>query len=94
MALLIPYSLFEGRLTFRRDNTTVIDPELKAFSLYLKQLIDSKQLSFQFDLSSFEFDISQAYFSIRLFLKVMALEVPVPWLQQSLIATSKKIMKI
>jgi mevalonate kinase len=62
MALLIPYSLFEGKLTFRRDNTSVIDPELKAFSLYLKQLMDSNQLNFQFDLSSFEFDISQGLF--------------------------------
>lgn len=61
-ALLIPYSLFEGKLTFRRDNTSVIDPELKAFSLYLKQLMDSGQLNFQFDQSSFEFDISQGLF--------------------------------
>lgn len=62
MALLIPYSLFEGKLTFRRDNTATIDPELKAFSLYLKQLIDTNQLNFQFDLTSFEFDISQGLF--------------------------------
>ena len=62
MALLIPYSLFEGKLTFRRDNTTLIDSELKAFSLYLKQLIDSNQINFQFDLTSFEFDISQGLF--------------------------------
>ncbi len=62
MALLIPYSLFEGKLTFRRDNTTTVDPELKAFSLYLKQLVDSNQLNFQFDLTSFEFDISQGLF--------------------------------
>jgi mevalonate kinase len=61
-ALLIPYSLFEGKLTFRRDNTSYIDPELKAFSLYLKQLIDSSQLNFQFDQSSFEFDISQGLY--------------------------------
>lgn len=62
MALLIPYSLFEGKLTFRRDNTSVIDSELKAFSLYLKQLIDSNQLNFQFDQTSFEFDISQGLY--------------------------------
>ncbi len=62
MALSIPYSLFEGRLTFRRDNTSTIDPELKAFSLYLKQLIETDQLLFQFDLTSFEFDISQGLF--------------------------------
>jgi len=62
MALLIPYSLFEGKLTFRRDNTTTIDPELKAFSLYLKQLIETNQLNFNFDVTSFEFDISQGLF--------------------------------
>ncbi len=62
MALITPYSLFEGKLTFRRDNTATIDPELKAFSLYLKQLMDSNQLSFQFDLTSFEFDISQGLY--------------------------------
>lgn len=61
-ALLIPYSLFEGKLTFRRDNTTFIDSELKAFSLYLKQLIKSGQINFQFDYTSFEFDISQGLF--------------------------------
>lgn len=62
MALSIPYALFEGRLTFRRDNTSTIDPELKAFSLYLKQLIEAEQLLFQFDITSFEFDISQGLF--------------------------------
>jgi mevalonate kinase len=62
MALSIPYSLFEGRLTFRRDNTAVIDSELKAFSLYLKQLIDNNQLNCQFDITSFEFDISQGLY--------------------------------
>lgn len=62
MALSIPYSLFEGRLTFRRDNTAVVDPELKAFSLYLKQLIEAEQLLFNFDITSFEFDISQGLF--------------------------------
>ena len=62
MALSIPYALFEGALTFRRDNTSVVDPELKAFSLYLKQLIEAEQLLFQFDITSFEFDISQGLF--------------------------------
>jgi mevalonate kinase len=62
MALSIPYALFEGKLTFRRDNTVIVDPELKAFSLYLKQLIDSNQLNFQFDITSFEFDISQGLY--------------------------------
>jgi mevalonate kinase len=62
MALSIPYSLFEGKLTFRRDNSGVIDPELKAFSLYLKKLIEENQLSINFDISSFEFDLSQGLF--------------------------------
>ncbi len=62
MGLVIPYTLFDGSLTFRRDNTAVIDPELKAFSLFIKQLIDSKQLNCQFDITSFEFDISQGLF--------------------------------
>lgn len=61
-ALSIPYALFEGNLAFRRDNTVAIDPELKAFSLYLKQLYESSSLLFQFDLSSFEFDISQGLY--------------------------------
>lgn len=61
-ALSIPYSLFEGRLTFRRDNTSVVDSELKAFCLYLKNLIENDQLNFQFDITSFEFDISQGLF--------------------------------
>lgn len=62
MALVMPYSLFEGKLTFRRDNNVIIDPELKAFSLYLKNLIDENQLSVQFDITSFEFDISQGLY--------------------------------
>jgi mevalonate kinase len=62
MGLCIPYTLFDGKLTFRRDNTAVIDPELKAFSLFIKQLIDNNQLSYQFDITSFEFDISQGLF--------------------------------
>lgn len=62
MGLVVPYPLFDGKLTFRRDNTTVVDPELKAFSLYLKQLIESNQLNIQFDITSFEFDISQGLY--------------------------------
>lgn len=62
MGLCIPYPLFEGKLTFRRDNTAVIDPELKAFSLFIKQLIDNNQLAYQFDITSFEFDISQGLY--------------------------------
>jgi len=62
MALSIPYPLFEGKLSFRRDNLVLIDPELKAFSLYLKKLISDAHICFDFDLSSFEFDISQGLF--------------------------------
>ncbi|MBC7713744.1 MAG: mevalonate kinase [Rhizobacter sp.] len=62
MGLCIPYTLFDGKLTFRRDNTAVIDPELKAFSLFIKQLIDNNQLNCQFDITSFEFDISQGLY--------------------------------
>ncbi len=61
-ALSIPYNLFEGKLTFRRDNTVVIDPELKAFSLYLKQIEVSTPVLSNFDLTSFEFDISQGMY--------------------------------
>ncbi|MBY0416188.1 MAG: hypothetical protein K2Q18_18590 [Bdellovibrionales bacterium] len=62
MGLCIPYPLFDGKLTFRRDNTSVVDSELKAFSLFIKSLIDTNQLSFQFDITSFEFDISQGLY--------------------------------
>lgn len=62
MGLVIPYTLFDGKLTFRRDNSAIVDPELKAFSLYLKQLQDNNQLCFQFDVTSFEFDISQGLY--------------------------------
>jgi mevalonate kinase len=62
MGLCIPYTLFDGKLTFRRDNRVVVDPELKAFSLFIKQLIDNNQLGYQFDITSFEFDISQGLY--------------------------------
>lgn len=62
MGLCIPYTLFDGKLTFRRDNSAVVDPELKAFSLFIKSLIDTNQLSFQFDITSFEFDVSQGLY--------------------------------
>ena len=62
MALSIPFSLFEGRLTFRRDNNVIIDPELKAFSLYLKKNIENNLLPTNFDITSLEFDISQGLF--------------------------------
>jgi mevalonate kinase len=62
MALSIPYPLFEGKLTFRRDNSVAIDPELKAFSIYIKKLIEEDLLQTTFDISSFEFDVSQGLF--------------------------------
>lgn len=63
MALSIPYSLFEGRLTFRSDSrelSTGIDPELKAFCQYLKSLKAKGELDF--DTTSFEFDIGQGLY--------------------------------
>lgn len=62
MGLCIPYSLFDGKLSFRKDNQAIIDPELKAFSLYIKNLIEADELIFAFDITSFEFDISQGLF--------------------------------
>lgn len=62
MGLIVPYDLFSGRLTFRKDNQLSIDPELKAFSLFIKSLIESNELIFNFDITSFEFDISQGLF--------------------------------
>lgn len=62
MALSIPYTLFEGRLTFRSDNVPSVDLELQAFCHYLKRLIQTDQLLFQFDVTSFEFDISQGLY--------------------------------
>ncbi len=62
MGLCIPYDLFSGRLTFRKDNQSIIDPELKAFSLFVKNLIEAQKLIFSFDITSFEFDISQGLF--------------------------------
>jgi len=61
-ALSIPYPQFEGRLTFPRDNAQSIDPELKAFSLYLKKCVEKDALLSQFDISSFAFDVSQGLF--------------------------------
>lgn len=62
MGLCIPYDLFDGKLTFRKDNQAFIDPELKAFSMFINNLIDSNELIFNFDITSFEFDISQGLF--------------------------------
>jgi len=65
MALCMPYSLFEGFLSFRKGNGPKVEPELKAFSQYLKNLHreEAHPISdFHFDLQSFDFDISQGLF--------------------------------
>mgnify|MGYP000368529309 CR=1 FL=1 len=62
MALAVPYSLFEGKLTFPRDKNFRIDSELKAFGQYLKSLDSRDELLCPMDLSSFEFDIGQGIF--------------------------------
>ncbi|MCO4793011.1 MAG: mevalonate kinase [Bacteriovoracaceae bacterium] len=62
MALSIPYSLFEGRLSFRKDQSKVVDQELKALCLYLKKLSNKNELTFNFDAQSFEFDIGQGLY--------------------------------
>ena len=62
MALSTPYSLFEGVLRFRREGGIPPDTELKSFVQYLKQLQQSDQLSFKFDIASFEFDIGRGLF--------------------------------
>lgn len=62
MALSIPYPLFEGKLTFRKDQSMNIDSELRAFSQYLHKLIQEQKNIFQFDISSFEFDLAQGLY--------------------------------
>lgn len=62
MALAMPYPLFEGKLTFRRDGSQLIDSELKALSQYIKKLQEEDRLGFEFDADSFEFDVSQGLF--------------------------------
>jgi len=62
MALSIPYNLFDGVLTFRKDQSKVVDQELKALNLYLKNLKSKNELLFDFDVQSFEFDIGQGLY--------------------------------
>lgn len=57
-ALAMPYSLFEGKLTFPVDQNAGVDAELAAFSQYLKNEHKKGKLSFDFDHQSFSFDIS------------------------------------
>ena len=62
MALSLPYSLFEGSLTFRREQKLGPDPELRALGQYLKSMDKSGELDFPFDVTSFEFDIGQGLY--------------------------------
>jgi mevalonate kinase len=62
MALSIPYSKFEGKLSFRSQNNLIIDPELKAFCQYLKEKEKRDELNFPFDIENFEKDISQGLY--------------------------------
>ncbi len=57
-ALAIPYHLFSGKLTFFNDKKITPDSELKAFATYLSRKIKKNELSFDFDIRSFNFDIS------------------------------------
>lgn len=57
-ALAIPYSLFDGQLLFPKEKSRAPDPELQAFSKYVKRLIEKDELGFDFDDRSFSFDIS------------------------------------
>ncbi|MBT7609418.1 MAG: mevalonate kinase [Bacteriovoracaceae bacterium] len=62
MALSIPYTLFEGKLEFRRDNRGNIDLELKSFCNYLKIQKEKERLGFSIDLNSFSFDVGQGLY--------------------------------
>jgi len=65
MALSLPYPLFEGTLCFRGGGETrqiQIDPELKAFAQYLKNLKVKELLDNYLDVSSFEFDVEQGLY--------------------------------
>ncbi len=62
MALSIPYSLFEGHLTFPKNKESSKDSELDSLAKYLRRLESKAQLGFKIDISSFEFDISQGLY--------------------------------
>lgn len=57
-ALAIPYSLFDGKLIFPKERSRNVDPELQAFSRYIKKLIEKDELGFNFDERTFSFDIA------------------------------------
>ncbi|MDC1174817.1 mevalonate kinase [Bacteriovoracaceae bacterium] len=59
MALSIPFDLFDGGLTFKKEQQKVDDSELKAFSKYMHKLDREGSLPFEFDSSSFQFDVGQ-----------------------------------
>ena len=61
MALAMPYNLFEGHLTFRRDGKNV-DQELRSLCQHIKQMQISDDLSIDFDVTSMDFDIGQGLF--------------------------------
>lgn len=61
MALSIPYTLFEGKLTFARKERAK-DLELQAFVRFLKKMEKEGKFDFDFDISSLEFDIGQGLY--------------------------------
>lgn len=61
-ALAMPYSLFEGKLGFDKNNKGGRDPELAALASYMKKLEANNSLDFDFDTSSFSFDVGQGLF--------------------------------
>ena len=69
MGLAIPYPLFDGYLTFPYEKpgvSMVIDSEMRAFVLYLKDLLNSGEqdisLLGDFDIDSFDFDVSRGLY--------------------------------
>lgn len=58
-ALATPYGLFEGKLTFLRQNKGDRDAELGALASFVKKLDQQGVLDFGFDTDSFAFDVGQ-----------------------------------
>ncbi|MDB9786971.1 mevalonate kinase [Bacteriovoracaceae bacterium] len=72
MALAMPYELFDGKLVFVRnaqggghDSKSLASAnELKAFAVYIQNVLETKNLPITFDMTSFLFDIEHGlYFS-------------------------------
>jgi mevalonate kinase len=59
MALAIPYSLFEGKLVFKKKDQGGIDHELQSMSKYIESEASKNAVLKDFDNDSFEFDVSQ-----------------------------------